>query len=154
MTNTTEIKLPEIKISLSMSKKYKTSELHTLKSSADAVDLFRKIFNADTFNWTEEVVLLCLNRSNKVVGFYKVSSGGFSGTVVDPKVILTVALNCAASGIMLAHNHPSGNLTPSTSDTEITKKIKLAASYLDIKLLDHIILTDESFYSFADEGII
>jgi DNA repair protein RadC len=154
MTNEIDIKIPEIKISLSMSKKYKLSELHTIQSSTDSTELFRKIFNADTFGWTEEMVLLCLNRANKVVGFYKVSSGGFAGTVADPKVIFTIALNCAASAIIIAHNHPSGNLKPSRADEEMTNRIKLAGSHLDIRLLDHIILSDEHFYSFADDGKI
>ena len=154
MINNIDLKIPEIKISLKMNKKYKLSELHTIKSSIDSVNIFRQIFNADTFGWTEEMVLLCLNRANKVVGFYKVSSGGFAGTIADPKVIYTIALNCAASAIIIAHNHPSGNLKPSAADEELTKKIKLAGSYLDIRLLDHIILTEESYYSFADDALI
>ena len=154
MSNELDIKIPEIKISLSMSKKYKLSELHTIRSSNDSAQLFRKIFNADTFGWTEEMILLCLNRANKVIGFYKVSSGGFAGTVADPKVIFTIALNCAASAIIIAHNHPSGNLKASKADIDLTNKIKLAGNTLEINLLDHIIMTEDSYYSFADDALI
>jgi DNA repair protein RadC len=139
---------------LGQTKKYKLSELHTIRSSNDSAQLFRKIFNADTFGWTEEMILLCLNRANKVIGFYKVSSGGFAGTVADPKVIFTIALNCAASAIIIAHNHPSGNLKASKADIDLTNKIKLAGNTLEINLLDHIIMTEDSYYSFADDALI
>lgn len=152
MENSKNLNLPEIKINLSFDKKIKKSELITIQSSTDAYKVFKQIFNADTFDWVEESIILCLNRANKVVGFYKISSGGTTGTVVDPKVIFTVALNCAASGIILAHNHPSGNLQPSQSDKDITMKLKDAGKLLDINVLDHIILTDEGFYSFTDNG--
>jgi DNA repair protein RadC len=144
--------IPEIKITLSFDKKIKKSELKTLSSSNDTVKVLREIFNADTFDWKEEVILLCTNRRNAIVGYYKVSSGGISGTVLDPKIIFTTALNCAASGIIIAHNHPSGNLLPSVEDDRITAKIKEAGKFLDITLLDSIILTDEGYYSYRDEG--
>jgi DNA repair protein RadC len=146
--------LPEIKISVTMDKKVKTSELFTIVNSRDAANLLRRIFNADTFLWYEEFIILCLNRSNKVMGYRKISTGGITGTVADPKIILTTALNLAATSIILAHNHPSGNLKPSMADEDLTKKIKSAAAYLDIKVLEHIILTDDSYYSFADEGLM
>jgi len=154
MENYKNLNIPEIKITLSFDKKIKKSELKIIHTSMDAYRIFKQIFNSDTFDWVEECIILCLNRANKLVGFYKISSGGTTGTVVDPKVIFTVALNCAASGIILAHNHPSGNLNPSEQDKAITKKLKDAGKLLDINLLDHMILTDESFYSFADEGQI
>jgi DNA repair protein RadC len=110
------------------------------------------MFNKDTFDWTEEMILLCLNRANKPIGYYKVSTGGVAGTICDAKVIYTIALNATATSIILSHNHPSGNLTPSEADKKVTKQIKAAGELLEIKLLDHLILTDEGFYSFADEG--
>ena len=82
------------------------------------------------------------------------SSGGITGTVADPRNILQAAILSNATGIILCHNHPSGNLEPSSFDEAITSKIKEAAAYLDIRIMDHIILTSESFYSFADEGLI
>ena len=146
--------IPEIKISLSFDKKVKKSELRTITDAQSCVDVLREVFNKDTFDWTEEVVMLCLNRANKVVGFYKVSSGGLSSCILDPRVIFTIALNCGATSIILSHNHPSGNTTPSVQDKDITKKVKEAGKLLDIGLLDHIILTDDNYYSFMEEGIL
>lgn len=96
-----------------------------------------------------------LNRANRVIGVYKVSVGGITGTVADPRLILSVALKSAATSIILAHNHPSGNLKPSRADLELTTKIKTAAQLMDITVLDHLIVTsDEGFLSFADEGLM
>lgn len=147
-------KIPEIKMTLSFDKKIKRSELVYLTNSEQTANILRDIFNKDTFNWTEEVAMLCMNRANAVVGFYKVSSGGMTAAVIDSRVVFTVALNCGATNIILAHNHPSGNKQPSSADREITKRIKEAGALLDIKVLDHIILTDDSYYSFNDEGEI
>jgi len=94
------------------------------------------------------------DRSNKVLTTLQVSRGGISGTVVDIRLILREALNYYASGIILAHNHPSGNCSPSPQDTQITKKLKEAAQWMDMTLLDHIIVCGESYFSYADEGII
>lgn len=144
--------IPEIKISVSFDKNLKKSELIKIGSSKDAYNVFKRVFNADTFHWSEEMIMLCVNNSNKVVGFYKISSGGMTGTVVDVRMIFTTALQCAATSIIIAHNHPSGTLIPSDADLTITKKIIEAGKVLDIRLLDHLIITDESFYSFADNG--
>ncbi|HEX5654726.1 MAG TPA: DNA repair protein RadC [Chitinophagaceae bacterium] len=95
-----------------------------------------------------------LNRANKVNHFEIVSEGGITGTVADPRVILRKALEENAVNIILCHNHPSGSLKPSRSDEQLTQKIKQAASYLDIRVLDHIIVSDDGYYSFADEGLI
>jgi len=145
------MKVPEIKISLKVDK-VKKSELTKITSSKDGYEVLQQIFDADKIDWIEEAIILCLNRANKVIGFYKLSSGGQSGTVMDQKVIFTIALNCTASGIIIAHNHPSGQLFPSDADIRITKTIKDAGDIMDIKLLDHIIVTDEGYYSFADSG--
>ena len=146
--------IPEIKISVSFDKKLKKSELLKITSSKDAYHIFKRVFNADTFHWSEEFILLCLNNSNKVVGFYKLSSGGMTGTVVDVRMIFTTALNCLATAIIIAHNHPSGRLEPSEADKAITRRIKEASKTLDISVLDHLIITDEDFYSFADNGLL
>ena len=82
------------------------------------------------------------------------SKGGITGTVADPRIILKQALDEGATSLVLSHNHPSGNLSPSSADQELTQKIKQAASYFDIKILDHIIVSDEGHYSFADEGLL
>lgn len=146
--------IPEIKISVSFDKNFKKSEWYKITSSQSAYELFTNIFNKDTFHWNEEFILICLNQSNKVVGFYKISNGGMTGTVVDSRMIFTTALNCLATNIIIAHNHPSGNLNPSEADKAITKKIKAVGELMDIKLLDHLIVTDENYFSFADNGLL
>jgi len=100
----------------------------------------------------EVFAVVYLNRGNKIKHFEIVSSGGISGTVADPRIILKRAVEQEASSLVLSHNHPSGNLKPSRADMLLTSKIKQAASYLDITVLDHIIVSDEGYYSFADEG--
>ena len=102
----------------------------------------------------EEFWLLMLNRANRVLGRFKVSQGGLSGTVIDTRIILKKALDNLASSIVVCHNHPSGNNQPSDADVKITEKLKKAAEMLEIKLLDHVIIADKSYFSFADEGLI
>lgn len=143
-------KFPKIKVKVSVTKGDKV----TITSPEKMVEVMRSIFDADTILWTEEVIMVCLNRANDVVGYYKVSSGGFSGSVLDPRVVMTIALNNASSSIILAHNHPSGNLKPSEGDKSITEKIRKACAFFDMNLLDHLIITDESYLSFKEEGLI
>lgn len=102
----------------------------------------------------EIFAVLFLNRSNKINHFEIISEGGITGTVADPRIILRKALEQDAVNIILCHNHPSGSLKPSRADEELTMKIKEAASFLDIKVLDHIIVSDDGYYSFADEGLL
>lgn len=102
----------------------------------------------------EVFAVIFLNRANKVKHFEIMSRGGITGTVADPRLILKKALEVDATSIVLSHNHPSGNLMPSRADEEITKKIKQAASYFDIQVIDHIIVSEDGYYSFADEGVI
>lgn len=100
----------------------------------------------------EVFVVVFLNRANRINGHHIVSTGGITGTVADPRVILKKALEENATGIILSHNHPSGNINPSREDISLTKKIKEAAGYLDITVLDHIIIGNDKYYSFADSG--
>lgn len=102
----------------------------------------------------EEFWILLLNRANRVIKKHQISQGGVSGTVADPKIIFKVALGELASGIILAHNHPSGNLTASQADIDLTKKLKEAGKLLEIQVLDHVIIAGQKYYSFADEGIL
>lgn len=102
----------------------------------------------------EEFWILLLSRNNKVLAKELISKGGLSGTVADPKIIFGIALQHQASAIILAHNHPSGNLKPSHEDISLTQKLSQAGKILDIKVLDHLIFTDDGFYSFADEGVM
>lgn len=102
----------------------------------------------------EEFWLLLLNRANHIIHKTAISKGGISGTVVDPRLIFKEAIEHNASGIILCHNHPSGNTKPSEADIQLTKKLRDAGKNLDIDVLDHIIIAGQSFYSFADEGMI
>lgn len=120
-------------------------------NSKDVFDIFHSII-ADLPH--EEFWVLLLNQSNKILEKQKISQGGVSGTVTDVKIILKLAIENLASSVILCHNHPSGNLKPSKADVEITKKLREAARLMDIVILDHIIISDESYFSFADEGMI
>jgi DNA repair protein RadC len=102
----------------------------------------------------EEFWVVLLNRANVVIKRVQISAGGVAGTVADPKLIFKTALEHLASAVILVHNHPSGNLTPSSADRELTRKLKEAGSLLEIPVLDHLILTDTQYYSFADEGAL
>lgn len=105
--------------------------------------------------YVEEFKILLLNRSNKALGIAPISLGGTAGTVTDVKIIMQYALKTNAQAIIICHNHPSGNYKPSESDTKITKKIKDAASLLDLQLMDHLIITPhEGYFSFADNGLL
>jgi DNA repair protein RadC len=128
----------------------KPSDMRKIQSSADAYDILKDVWT-DRIEYLEEFVILMLNKANKVLGFAKISQGGTSGCVVDPKCIFQVALKCNASSIILAHNHPSGNRQPSDADIRITRKIKQGGEFLEIAVLDHLIITTETYYSFADE---
>jgi DNA repair protein RadC len=135
--------------------KVKASERLQVKCSKDAFDIFMENWDQDSIEHIEEFKLMLLTRSNKVLGIASISKGGISGTVTDVRVILQMAIKANASGIIVCHNHPSGNSQPSESDSKLTHKIKEAGNIMDIQLLDHIIITpDDSFYSFADNGMI
>jgi DNA repair protein RadC len=122
-----------------------------IKSSKDIAQYLQALLKDHLY---EVFAVVFLNRANKINHFEIISRGGITGTVADPRIILKKALEEDATSIVLCHNHPSGNLRPSLADEELTKKIKLAAAYFDIKVTDHIIVSDEGFYSFADEGIL
>jgi DNA repair protein RadC len=123
----------------------------TVSSSRDAFDL---LYTSVADCLYEEFWVLLLNHANRRISVEQISEGGQAGTVVDPKKIFKLALEQNAAGIILCHNHPSGNLNPSTADRNLTDKIKNAGNFLDIKVLDHLIIADESYYSFADNGLM
>lgn len=123
----------------------------TVVSSKEAFEYFQSVIGDLTF---EESHFITLNNASKVIAHHKTSQGGIAGTIMDPKIILRQALLDGASKIILAHNHPSGNLKPSEADIAITKKIKESAKLMDITLLDHLIITQKSYYSFADEELL
>jgi DNA repair protein RadC len=120
-------------------------------TSADAAAIFKPLLSDLPH---EEFWVLFLNRNNLVIDKMMVSQGGLSGTVIDVRIILKTALEKLACSIVLCHNHPSGNLIPSEADKDITKKIKEAGKHMDIPVLDHLIIGNDSYFSFADEGLI
>ncbi len=123
----------------------------------DSVELASEVirpFFSDIMEYKEAFKVVLVNRNNRILGVYTSSLGGLSGTHVDVKQILGVALKANASAVILAHNHPSGNLSPSGNDINLTKKINAACELLDLKVLDHIILTQDSYCSFMEEGLL
>ena len=125
-----------------------------IRNSKESYDVLMNLFSQDTINYTEEMILLALNRANEIYGWYRISSGGTSGTVCDAKVVFSILLNANASSFVLAHNHPTGTLKPSDADIEITRNLVKGGNILEIKLLDHLIVSDTGYLSMADEGII
>lgn len=127
-----------------------TVELSKIISSKNAFEIMQPIIGELSH---EEFWVLFLNNSNKVISKSQLSKGGIAGTVVDIRLVFKLALENGATGLILCHNHPSGNLKPSDADKQITKKIKTAGEILDVKILDHLIITETKYYSFVDEGI-
>jgi DNA repair protein RadC len=132
-------------------KLFEIPDVPQIKCSKDVADIFQPIMS-DLLH--EEFWILFLNRSNKVINRMKLSQGGISGTVTDVRIVMKKAIEYLASGIIICHNHPSGNLNPSESDSKITQKIKEAGNFMDIQLLDHLIISDKNYYSFADNGLL
>jgi DNA repair protein RadC len=122
--------------------------------SKDAYELLKENWDASRIEFVEQFKAVFLNRANKVLGILEVSTGGVSGTVADPKVIFVAAIKANASSFLVAHNHPSGNLSPSQADIDLTRKLRDGGKLLEIQLLDHLIVTVEGYYSFADEGAL
>lgn len=135
--------------------KIKAADRPRVKSSFDAYEILVSNWDEGTIDLFEEFYILLLDRSARVMGRYLVSQGGVAGTVVDAKLVFAAALKARASSIILAHNHPSGNLRPSHADISLTEKLKKAGELLDIFVLDHLVITSgNGYYSFADEGLI
>jgi len=141
--------IAEIQVSYNTNSRVKQK----ISSSASAYEILKSNWNEGRLELQEEFKVLLLNRANDVLGIYNMSMGSVSGTVVDIRLLFAVALKCNASGIVISHNHPSGNLNPSEADKELTKKIKQASDIFDIKMIDHIIITHLGYYSFLDNGI-
>jgi len=141
-------------VQLSYIPKFKRSELPIISEARHAYNVLLEHWDMNTINLIEHFYVLLLSRSNKLLGIYEVSKGGFAGTVVDPKIIFIAALKGCASTIILAHNHPSGNLKPSQSDISITKRLIEAGRILDLPVVDHLIVTEDGYLSFAEEGLL
>lgn len=135
--------------------KYKPQPItESLRSSREIHQLLiKRIFDEETVGYKESFKVLLLNQANKLIGYTTISEGGLTSTVVDVRVVMQTALVCNATSIIIAHNHPSGNLMPSNQDDSLTRKIKSACELMDIRLLDHIVVTPfNSYYSYSDEG--
>lgn len=137
-------------------------ELGRRRRAEDAVELVKITSSKTVFEIMQPIIgelpheefwVLFLNNSNKVISKSQLSKGGMTGTIVDVRLVFKLALESGATALILCHNHPSGNLQPSDADRKITKKIKLAGDSLDVKVLDHLIITETKYYSFVDEGI-
>lgn len=139
---------------MEISVKYSTENQDKIRltSNKEAFQLILTHWNLDIIEFQEECKVILLNRGNFVIGIYEVSKGGIEGTVVDIRIILSVALKCNATQLILVHNHPSGNLNPSNADEKITKRLENACKIIGIKLLDHLIITKNDYYSFKKEN--
>jgi DNA repair protein RadC len=149
-----EAKAVAVVAALELGKRRNFSEIadrHMISSSKDVFNYFHPIM-VDLVH--EEFWALYLNRSNKIIDKYKLSQGGISGTVTDIRLILKRAIELLATSLIVCHNHPSGNINPSENDTSITTKLKAAASQMDIRLLDHVIIANNAYFSYTDEGIL
>jgi DNA repair protein RadC len=147
---TVQLKASEIKVTY----KSRNTEKPKITSSLDVYSQALQIYDSTELELREKFYVLFLNRANHVLGFHCHSVGGIAGTVVDIRLIMSLALKVVASAIILIHNHPSGNLKPSEQDREITQRLKDAGKLLDITVFDHVIITGKlgDYYSFADEG--
>jgi len=152
LLNQIECQIAEIE--LIYKSKVKASERASIKTSKDAASLLQKNWDENKIDFIEQFKVILLNRAHKVLGIFEASSGGVTGTLVDAKLVYSAALKANACAIIISHNHPSGNLKPSHADEQLTAKLKLGGTFLDIQLLDHIIITSERFFSFADEGLL
>ncbi|MEI8201512.1 MAG: DNA repair protein RadC [Bacteroidota bacterium] len=149
-----EAKAISIVAALELGKRRRESEAlekPKITTSRDAFEIIQSVLSDLQY---EEFWVILLNRSNKVIGKFQVSDGGVSGTVVDPKKLFKLALENNASYIILSHNHPSGNLKPSEADIQLTRKLTEAGKLLELPVLDHIIMGEEKYLSFADEGLM
>lgn len=142
--------IDEIKISYTSSNARKVK----INNSLDSFNCLIANWEIGTIQLYEEFKILLLNTANEVLGIYHVSKGGISSTVVEIRHILYIALKTNSTGIILAHNHPSGKLKPSVTDINLTRKVKSACEIMDLKLQDHIILAKDSYLSFLDEGYL
>ncbi len=149
-----EAKAISIVAAMELGKRRKISEILQKPKITDSRDVFEIFSNIIGDVPYEEFWVLFLNRSNKIIDKQKISQGGVHGTTADIKLILKNAIEKLASGIILCHNHPSGNLMPSKLDVEITNKVAKAAEYIDTQLLDHVIVSDKEYFSFADKGML
>lgn len=152
MVQKTLFKVAEVQ--LSFKPKNKIADRPQLRSSEDAYGVLIQQWSKDRIEYLEEFKIILINRKNRVLGIVDISQSGIHGTLVDPKAVFAIALKAGASGIILAHNHPSGELEPGVEDIEVTKKLKEGAKILDMEILDHLIISKNGYYSFQENGIL
>jgi DNA repair protein RadC len=143
--------VPQVKIRLTRGKKVYTNKITTIQS---CVDILRKFIGKGQIETQEFFAVMYLNNNNNVLGVYIVGMGGYTSVVAETRLILSAGLRIGATGLVLCHNHPSGNLQPSEADKQVTKKIEAGAKFHDMKVLDHIILTKDGYFSFASDNLI
>ncbi len=142
-------------IQISYKEKIQTLKSEAIKSSDDARKLLFEHWDKDTIGLQESFKVLLLNNSNKVKGVYELSTGSITGTLVDIRILFAVILKSLSVGVILVHNHPSGKLQPSEADKQLTKKIKKASDFFDVKVLDHLIIAPNGdYFSFSDNGLL
>lgn len=146
--------IPELVLTVTLKQDIILNELPRLRNIIDTVLILKELYNKDTFLWKEEMIMICLNANMQTIGYHKVSVGGMTASVVDVRTVFTVALKALAVAIIISHNHPSGNKTPSQQDLAVTEQIKKAGEILNIPLLDHIIITQDSYYSFKGSNLL
>ena len=149
-----EAKAISIVAALELGRRRQLTDIKERPTISDSRSAYDAIASKLVDNPHEECWILLTNRANKIIRREQVSSGGVAGTVVDIKIILKKAVEELASGIVLAHNHPSGSLQPSAADIDVTNRLRNAAKLLDVTLLDHLIISEKGYFSFADEGKI
>lgn len=141
-------------VEISYKPNYKLSGLPTIQNSQEVYNIFLQTWDKRKLEFLEQFKVMLLNRANRVLGVCTIATGNDSGAIADPRIIFAVALKCNACNIILAHNHPSGRLVPSNLDSELTQRISEGGKLLNVKVLDHLIVSTEGYYSFADEGAI
>lgn len=141
-------------IALSYKTKVKASARPKITSSKDAYEILKNAWSEDDIEFVEKFKIILLSKANRVLGICEISSGSVCGTVVDPKLVFAAAIKGNASAVILSHNHPSGNLQPSEADKNLTKKLVEGGKILEVQVLDHIIVTTEGHFSFADECLM
>jgi len=134
--------------------KVKPSERPQIRSSKDCYEILKQTWDEDKIEFVEQFKVMLLNKAQRVLGIYEMSTGGVAGTIADTRLVFIAALKANACGVIISHNHPSGNLIPSRTDEELTRKMKQAGMLIEIPVLDHIIMTSESYFSFADQGLL
>lgn len=145
----TSFKVAEVEVSYKSN--YNITERPQINSSQDAYKILLQHWHLGKIEFLEEFKVILLNTSNRILGIVDISTGGVQGTLADPKIIFSVALKTNSSKLILSHNHPSGNLTPSEADKRLTQKLKEGGKLLNIEVCDHIIVTNHNYFSFADE---